>query len=392
LLVVGALVALVAAVRGSAASLVVAGLLLLSAVVSTALRARRHLVLRRHQIAAVGFVAAVSVAVLVPTSGAVDRCARAGRGDDLSGCDLSGRDLTAADLRGADLRDADLDRADLAGADLRGADLRNADLTGANLARTEETEEGEAASESGAAALDQADLRGADLSDADLRGVSAREANFGDADFTQARLRDNDFVGALGISGDDFAAAFSVPRSHLAGETARRGVVLHDYDEIVEAVAPVFYGRAVPEVQPYQPSDAFHPAIVIDTTLVPGIPSWAGAIRDHWEPTAIRYAELVVTVTPGRQAVEVCDGYVDAATGQPAAPVMRTVVTATVRVVSAHDARVVDEQVFRGIEPRQCSPSEDHTVTELVGNPPDVGTQARPWLDGIVNAPQDRIA
>jgi uncharacterized protein YjbI with pentapeptide repeats len=389
LLVIGALVALVTAVRGSSTLLVVAGLLLLLAIVTTALRARRHLVLRRHQFAVVVFVVALSAAAFVPASGALDRCARVSGGDDLSGCDLSGRDLTGEDLRGADLRDANLSGAELAGADLRNADLRNADLTDANLARTAD---GQAASGTGAAVLDQADLRGADLSGADLTGASARRANFEDVDFTRTRLQENDFVGTLGITGDDFATAFSVPRTHLAGETARRGVALHDYDQIVQAVLPAMYGQAVPNVQAYQPSDVFHPAIVVDNTAVPGIPSWVDGVKDHWAPTAIAYAELLVTVTAGRQAIQVCDGYVDAATGDPAAPIMRTVVTATVKVLSAHDARVVGEQVFRGSEPRQCSPNEDHTVTELVGNPPDVGAQARPWLDSIIHAPEDRVA
>jgi hypothetical protein len=350
LLAIGALVALAAAVRGSSTVLVAAGVLLL------AFRARRHLVLRRHQFAAVVFVVAVSAAIVVPASGAVDRCARVDRGDDLSGCDLSGRDLTAEDLSRADLRDADLSGARLAGADLSGADLRGADLSGA-----------------------------------DLTGVSAREANFEDADFTRTKLQGNDFAGTLGVTGDDFAAAFSVPRTQLAGETARRGVALHDYDEIVEAVAPVHYGQAVPEVQPYELNRAFHPAIVIDNTLVPGIPSWVDAVRDQWAPTAIRYAELVVVVTGGQEAREVCGGYVDAATGAPAAPITRVVVTASVKVVSAHDARVIGERTFRGSEPRPCSDNEDHTITELVGNPPDVGAQARPWLESLINPPE-RIA
>jgi hypothetical protein len=353
LLAIGALVALVAALRGSSVALVVSGVLLVLAVLSTAFRARRYLVLRRHQFVAVGFVAAVSAAVLVPASGAVDRCARVGSGDDLSGCDLSDRDLTAEDLSRADLRDADLSGATLADADLSGADLRGADLSGA-----------------------------------DLTGASAPGANFEDADFTRTKLQGNDFVGTLGVTGDDFMAAFSVPRNQLAAETARRGVVLHDYDEIVEAVAPVHYGQAVPEVQPYEFSRAFHPAIVIDSTQVPGIPSWVDAVRDQWAPTAIRYAELVVVVTRGQQTLEVCDGYVDAATGAPAAPITRVAVTAVVRVITAHDAQIVGERTFRGSEPRPCSDNEDHTVTELAGHPPDVGAQARPWLDGFINAPE----
>lgn len=389
LLVVGALVALAAAMRASSTLVVVAGLLLLSAIVTTARRSRRHLLMRRHQVAAIGWAVALGVAAFVPAARVLDRCATVSGGDDLSGCNLSGRDLTGEDLRGADLRDANLSRTGLAGADLRGADLRGADLTDADLARTGD---GEAAPEAAAAVLDDADLRGADLSGADLTGVSAREANLEDADLTEARLQENDFVGARGVGSDDFVAALSVPDSHLPGETARRGIVVHDYDQIVEALVPVVYGHAVPEVRPYQPGDAFHPAIVVDTTLPPDIPSWVDAVRDRWAPTAIGYAELVVTVTPGRQAVEMCDDYVDATTGEPAAPIMRSVMTATVRVVSAHNAQVVGEQVFRGSEPRPCSPNEGQNVTELVGNPPDLGVLARPWLDSIIHAPEDRVA
>jgi Pentapeptide repeats (8 copies) len=343
----------VAARRGSVALLVVAAVLLLFAVVSTALRSGRHLVRRGHQLVAVAFVVALGAAAFVPASRSIDRCARVGRGDDLSGCDLSDRNLAAEDLSGADLRDADLSGARLVDAELAGADLRRADLSGA-----------------------------------DLTGVSAPEANFEGADFTRTKLQRNEFVGARGIAQDDLAAALSVPQNQLAGETARRGVVLNDYDEIVQALAPVYYGQAVPVVRRYELNREFHPAIVIDDTAVPGLPSWVDAVRDQWAPTAITYAELVVVVTGGQQTVEVCDGYIDAATGAPAAPITRVAKTATVRVVSAHDAQVIGQQTFRGSEPRQCSANEDLTVTEIVGNPPDVGAQARPWLDGIINAPQ----
>lgn len=94
------------------------------------------------------------------------------RGAELSGAMLRGAKLSRTDLSRADLRLVDLSEANLRGAHLQGADLSGANLRGAGL-RT--------------AGLQGADLRGADLRDADLRGSV----------FSDTRLDDAQFAGAI---------------------------------------------------------------------------------------------------------------------------------------------------------------------------------------------------
>lgn len=314
-------------------------------------------------------------------------------GATLAGLEVPGIDLSGATLEGADLSGANLTGGHLPGADLSDADLRNANLSEADLADAEDL--GDGASASRPAELDGADLRGANLSGADLTTVSAPGANFDGADLTGTVLVANDFVGAAGIGSDDLSAAFGVPGSRVAGEAARRGVVLHTYDEIVQAVTPVRDGRAVPTVQPYAPNDEFHPAIVFDTAVpLPGAPSWADAVRDAWAPTSIRFAELVVVTSGGREGVETCPyvyvgGPFD---GNPAPSITRYVRTVTVRVFAAHNHGLVGERTFRGADPPPCPTFEGTGTTELEGAAPDVGALARPWLQDLINPPAEREA
>jgi uncharacterized protein YjbI with pentapeptide repeats len=304
---------------------------------------------------------------------------------ELTGAVLAGLDLTDADLTGARLDHADLSGANLSGSRLGGANLTeanlsDADLSGADLGEVEETTQ-----ISTPALLDGADLRGANLSGADLTDVAAPNANFEGADFTETRLQGNNLVGTVGITGDDFVAAFGVPPGQLAGETARHGIVLHPYEEIVEAVTPAGTGQAVPDVQPYVANSAFHPAIVLDPVAPPGPPLWASGFRDLWAPTAIRYAELVVVQSDGRETVETCQyTYVDS--GLPAPPITRYVPTVTIRVFSAHSAGLVAERTFRGGEPGPCPAFESNIlVGEILGGPPNITAEARPWLEGLIN-------
>ena len=491
-LVAGAVVAGVAVAVASAAVLALAGLLLVAAVGAATVLARKRLLTTVPRAALIGGTAAIAIAILVPASMNVDRCARLGQNSDLSGCNLSDRDLAGEDLVGADLSDADLSgtdlrRAELTGADLSGADLRNtnvsdarlgaadltsadlrdanldstiltnADLTrakvegatfthaglagatltrldlsrvdlrdatldgadlshadvdhahlnGADLSEADVSEANLGGANLAGASLDEANLRGArlvgatmtgaslhdadvraaDLSRADLTEVAAPGANFREATFTRTHLRSNDFVGAEGIADADLSAAFGVPARSLAGATARRGVVLDRFEDIVRAVSPVRSGRAVRQVHSYRPSNEFHPAIVFDTNSET-TPSWATDVQDRWAPTATRYAELVVVVQPRtRQSVEVCQ-YTFA--GAPASPVTRYVVSVEVRVISAHDGRIVDRRTFRGGDPRQCRATESLSLTEIEGDPPDLHGQARPWLAGLINPPGER--
>jgi uncharacterized protein YjbI with pentapeptide repeats len=308
-------------------------------------------------------------------------------GVDLGGVDLSGATLDDADLSQSNLGDAQLSDVDLSQADVSEANLTDADLSRATLQATNLQGARLVGANLAGASLPDADLRDADLSRADLSGASAPGANFRDAIFTQAHLESNDFVGAEGIADADLAAAFGVPARSLAGATARRGVVLDRFEDIVHAVAPARSGRPVRGVHSYRPSRDFHPAIILDATGET-TPSWASSFQSQWAPTATRYAELVVVTQPEtRESVEVCQYTF---LGAPASPITRYIVSTTVRVLSAHDGQVVAQRTFRGGNPRACGATESISVTEIEGSAPDLAGQARPWLARLVNPPADR--
>jgi uncharacterized protein YjbI with pentapeptide repeats len=196
LLLAGAVVAVIAVARASAAVLVPAALLLLAGVAPTALVAQRRLTRPGRRALAIGGAVALAAAVLIPASLNVDPCTRLGPDADLSGCDLSGQDLSGEDLAGADLsganlRETDLSRARLVEADLTGAVLRDADLSDARLFD---------------AVLPDVDLRGVQLTSAALSGVDLTGADLSDASATTADLTDAVLAGT-DLSGSDLSEA-----------------------------------------------------------------------------------------------------------------------------------------------------------------------------------------
>lgn len=112
-------------------------------------------------------------------------------GADLSGLVLEGADLKdtmleAVNLAGANLRRVDLSGAVLARADLTGADLTGAKLVGANLGAAKLC----GAKVTGSADLTRAVLAKADLTKVDLRGATLEGADFSEAIFADADLRE----------------------------------------------------------------------------------------------------------------------------------------------------------------------------------------------------------
>jgi len=114
------------------------------------------------------------------------------RGAMLSDCVFDRAALFACDFREADLEGASLVRADLRGACLRGANLTRANLIQADLREGSITQKDKAGNlhalrlgKVGPAELQGATLAAANLSEASMEGMSA-----GQADFTDAIMRD----------------------------------------------------------------------------------------------------------------------------------------------------------------------------------------------------------
>lgn len=399
-------------------------------------------------IAAIGLVVVFGNPCRDPSPGA-DLSACDFTGEDLSGVDLSGANLTRAVLRSAGLSSAVLTGADLTASDLTGADLSSATMESATMtgARLEGSDLDHAllnranldgANLSGAsligatlaganlhsatlnsARLSQADLSGADLTEADLNGASLNEAvltgadlayaRLDGADVTQSDLKDADLSsatltgaamdqanleGTVGLTDAMLADALGVDEADLAAEALRRQLHFDDATAVLSSVAPAAAGSGVQGAHAYVDSPAFHPLVVLGEGGQPTTPDWAAGVQGLWMPEALRYIELVAVTEPGREVVEDCGMYVNSVTLEETGHLIRYRETIGVRVYSAATGQLVAAQVFRGPDPRACSPTNEATYTivnGLWGEPADYSALI-PWLAGVVHPPVDVTA
>lgn len=337
-------------------------------------------------------------------------------GSDLSEADLSGADLTGAKIEsatadGASLAGAHLDHAVLTDAELDGADLTEASLIGATLTGAGLTRANLKNAEISGAVLSDADLSEADLSGASLSGAvlagaqlaRARldEADLTGADLTRADLSSSTLVGALlrrgelqdvvGLTDEMLASALGVGEVDLAAEALRQELHFDDTMSIIAAVAPAVTGSGVQGTHAYADTPAFHPLVVLGQGGAALTPDWAAGVQGLWMPEALRFVELVAVTEPGREVVEDCGMYVNSVTLEETGHLVRYRETIGVRVYSATTGQLVAAQVFRGPDPRACSPTNETTAAildGLWGDPADYSALI-PWLSGIVHPPVD---
>ena len=286
---------------------------------------------------------------------------------------LSGRDLHGADLSGARLERANLREANLEGASLTRANLRNADLTRANLRQATLTD----------ANLGNADLTGADLTDVDLSGADLTGAQVCEADLTGAKLdavvlKNTDLTGVVGITDAILASVLNVSIDELPCLLCQRDIRLETAESIVKALKDVSLGKGVDEACTYTPDEGFHPIILLDSQGEPH--DWSDDISTTWEPTALRFCELVVVVE-GQEAVEIetCP-YI----GGP--PITRYQYHMAVCVYSAKTGELVVTETFIGELPAECPQTAPQEQTTIYGE--RVSFEVfQEWLADLVNPP-----
>jgi HEAT repeat protein len=186
-----------------------------------------------------------------------------------------------------------------------------------------------------------------------------------------ARLGPGRAVSALNDAnaGDSWlAVALGVPVSKVAAETRRLNLQLEPLDAITAAARK---GGAIAGTHRYASSTAFHPAIVLAPSLV--APAHAS-----WNPTAIRFLELVVNQKTSWQKLQVCPYY------GPDITRYRAVVTVT--VMSAYTGKIVATRTYNGSLPRACRSSEPYNLTRLEGGAPNLGP-AVTWLQSLIHPP-----
>jgi len=201
--------------------------------------------------------------------------AQIGPGASLANAYLCDRNLSGRDLHRADLSGARLERANLRGANLRQANLKEANLKNAHLT-------------------------GADLTDADFSGADLTRADVCEADLTGAKLddvvlKDTDLTGVIGITDDILASVLNVSIDELPCLLSQRNIRLEAREDIMKNLKYVCVGEGVEDACAYTPDEGFHPMVLLDDQGE--IHTWSGNIlKAKWEPTALRFCELVVIV------------------------------------------------------------------------------------------------
>jgi hypothetical protein len=138
----------------------------------------------------------------------------------------------------------------------------------------------------------------------------------------------------------------------------------------------------------YEPSVGFHPALTLvlaGSAVDRDADPFLGA-PDRWEPTALRFLELVVIVdNVTQEELGVCSGRVDSK-GAPTPDIMRYQLLRTVRVVFARTGKLFEKRTFKGSSLGvSCTPEEPYRPVDI-GMAPDL-TQAIPWLESLIHPP-----
>ena len=185
------------------------------------------------------------------------------------------------------------------------------------------------------------------------------------------------------------AMALDVAEEDLAAETRVLDLQIEPLAEIQSAAEGVPDETPVAEAHPYEPTDGFHPAIVIS-------PDRREDSSRRWAPTAVRFLELVIIVDEVEwQERAVCDDYVSDERSETAW-ITRQRAQQTVRVLNASNGELIEEDTFVGSDPRACEDQEAFTDQEVVegkllrGDQPDL-SDAVTWLESLINPPDNAL-
>lgn len=274
---------------------------------------------------------------------------------NLQNANFNGANLTGADLTGVMFGNAILDHATfvsanfswvgLVGRDFSGTDLSSADFKGAFLTRSN---------------FEGANLTGVDFSHANLRFANFTNANLSSAVFRNADLTGANLTGATlvelildrailidvqGITDRILANALGVNENELYLVTAQKQIRLETREAIrsgLEGLCNIRGRRGMAEavvIQPHSPSTIFFIAEGMDKLALPediGI-----------EPTAARFAEMVVCATRNDKVIETCN-YI----GGP--DIIRYQDRIEIAVIETKTGRTLTEHSIEGPMPSAC--------------------------------------
>jgi uncharacterized protein YjbI with pentapeptide repeats len=285
-------------------------------------------------LASVGTLLLIILAVVFANLSSSKCEERIGPGAQLAGCIFDGFDFT-----GRDLHDADLTNASLEEAVLRGTNLSNANLT-------------------------KADLTGADLTEANLEGVILDGAKM---------------IGITGLTDEALAAGLGIELIDLPTYTARKEIRFEDREEILQAIEASCDGSEVEGAHPFTDNNMLHTVALVNTQN--DFPQkWEDiANKNRWEPTALRFAELVACVEDETvREIQTCD-YV----GGP--DITRYQYQMNIRVVVAATGTTLTTGSIDGSAPEVCPETAPVEQVSIYGDHVEEDFIAD-WLKGIIHA------
>jgi uncharacterized protein YjbI with pentapeptide repeats/ABC-type branched-subunit amino acid transport system substrate-binding protein len=256
---------------------------------------------------------------------------------NLSDANFSGQDITKIEISGAYLQGVDFSSVDLSGMYLHGADLGRANLSHAKLANVVLQN----------ADLEDANLSGTVLDGADLRYVNFRGANFQGASLQGALLTYSDFYSAMGLTGEMLDAAMGLVN----------GTFFQPRDQVISALSGVCRGTGVPEAAPYEGVLGLQPAVLLSESG--NSHEWSENIPSDWEPTGVRFAQLVVCVEPQQTYVISSTPYC-LGTSYCSNPtyLQRHSYRVNVQIRRAREGTLLTSQTFYGSPPRAAKNTE----------------------------------
>jgi len=282
---------------------------------------------------------------------------------DLSGSDLSQADLSEAELVGANFKDVLLAGMDLTAFDLRGVNLAGADLRSANLEGLYLMETALNGANLEDAGLNHAMLQGLNLRSADLSGADLQDADLRNTDLDHAQFTDANLQGAL-LSFADLHQASGLSQDALENASGLvNGTLLETDQELISALRGVCGGEAVPLAAAYQSGSYLRPAVLLGADG--GSHAWSDDFPQEWEPTGVRFAQLVICVGSEEKYVISSTPYclgTSFCSNPTYLKQRRYRVEAEIR--RANDGRLLTSQTFYGDAPRAIKRTESwSTVT-----------------------------
>lgn len=235
---------------------------------------------------------------------------------------VSGQEFSIKVESGAILNGYDLSGNDYSGKELSNASMQNTTLENVNFSN--------------------ANLTGVDFSRADLK-----RAIFSDAILAKNTFDSANLSGTIGLSDEQLAQAIDISIEDLYAITAQKQIVFEDRDQVLRTLSIVCNQGIVESAHRYDPESTFHTLVILDSVGNPNNFTNT-AFNNKWEPTAIRFADLVACVSDEeKEIIETCQY-------EEGEEISRIARIREVRVIVAQTGEILYQDKLYYQLPREC--------------------------------------